>query len=263
MSEQERFVQQLWLDYIHHHPDVGALRLWPVDAPLEFFSLVTVSQSPWNMDSMTAQFIDLGYTDVERYAMADRGLLVTLLAPPNDGAYLILIELQTTRLSRAPRDALVSLIGQGSATGAPAIGAGRPWPMPDWRTYELLMSAHPLAAWLAIMGPRVHHVGFDCDRLGSPVAQLHASLSDLGLGQAKSDAGIFPVSALVEHRYYPTCSRRLAFADGDEHRVCLGGLSLVQKQLDTGPERSAALLLPHHTRCEVSCHSSSKDSSSC
>ncbi|MEX2552781.1 MAG: DUF1338 domain-containing protein, partial [Actinomycetota bacterium] len=59
-------------------------------------------------------------------------------------------------------------------------------------------------------------------------------------------------SPLLDYCFYPTLSQRLPFAEGDEHRITLGGIALVQKQVSANQERTAELLLPHHTRCEMS-----------
>lgn len=252
MSEEHQVAQQLWLDYIHLHPDIGALRLWPTNSPVEYFALVTLSQSPWSMASMLPLFTARGYQDIHRYAMADCGLLAALLAPHGDGPWLILVELQATSLPRQAREVLLNLVQQdGSDTIIHQPGAMRPWPMPDWNIYQLLARAHPLAAWLSIAGPRVHHAGFDCQRLSHSLNELDILLQEHGLTATRQGDSIFPVSALVEQRFYPTCSQLLPFAAGDEHRVPLGGLALIQKQLGAGQERSAEILLPPHALCEI------------
>ncbi|MCE8002089.1 DUF1338 family protein [Billgrantia ethanolica] len=253
--QREEFLQQLWLDYIHHHPDVGMLRLWPTDAPVEYLTLLTLSQPPFSTQDLLPTLGHLGYRPVHRYAMADRGLLVCLLAPPEDGTWLVLAELQLGTLSREPREKLTELVSQThpqDTRGKNLLCRGRPWAMPNWNDYLKLQDAHPLAAWIAVMGPSVHHAGFDCERLGSRFELLDNALAAAGLeGSEERQHGIFPVSPLLEYRFYPTCSQRLAFAEGDEHRICLGGLALMQKRLSGDHERAVELLLPHHTRCEI------------
>ncbi|MFO7648418.1 MULTISPECIES: DUF1338 domain-containing protein [Halomonas] len=254
--QREEFVQQLWLDYVHQHPEVGGLRLWPVDAPVEYLALLTLNHGPFGMDALLPTLAHLGYRPRHRHAMADRGLLVSLLSPPDDGPWLVLGELQLGTLSRRPRERLEALVAQApreDQRGQNLLCRGRPWPMPDWETYLALCQAHPLAGLLSINGPRMHHAGFDCGRLGQPIAVLDDQLRQAGLsGSTDRHHGIFPVSPLLDYRFYPTCSRRLAFAQGDEHRVELGGLALVQKEVSANQERAVELLLPHHTRCEVS-----------
>ncbi|WP_104204252.1 DUF1338 family protein [Billgrantia saliphila] len=253
--QREEFLQQLWLDYIHHHPDVGALRLWPMNAPVEYLTLLTLNLAPFAADDLLPTFGHLGYRPVHRYAMADRGLLVSLLAPPDDGPWLVVAELQLRTLSKQPRERLAELVGNAhprDTRGKNLLCRGRPWAMPDWDSYRLLYDAHPLAGWLAVMGPSVHHAGFDCERLGKDLDDLDAELTTVGLsGSEDRHHGVFPVSPLLQYRFYPTCSRRLAFAEGDEHRIGLGGLALVQKCLSGDHERAVELLLPHHTRCEI------------
>lgn len=253
--QREEFVQQLWLDYIHQHPDVGALRLWPTQAPAEYLTLLTLNHGPFAANELIPALGHVGFRPKQHYAMADRGLLVTLFAPPDDTAWLVLAELQLGTLSRRPRDQLTALVNQThprDTRGQNLLCRGRPWPMPDWHTYQALHEAHPLAGWLAVMGPSMHHVGFDCARLGNDLNSLDAELAKAGLrGSPDRRHGIFPISPLLEYRFYPTCSRRLAFAEGDEHRIDLGGLALVQKCLSSDHERAVELLLPHHTRCEV------------
>jgi hypothetical protein len=124
--------------------------------------------------------------------------------------------------------------------------------MPSWALYQQLQQAHPLAAWLAVMGPRLHHAGFDCGQLGEPLAVLDQRLKEVGmLSLQEQQNGVFTVSPLLDHRFYPTTPQKAVFADGDEHRLCLGGLALVQKHVEHSHERLADVLLPHHTRCEM------------
>ena len=104
--QREEFVQQLWLDYVHQHPEVAALRVWPLDAPVEYLALVTLNHGPWRMDALLPSLLHLGYRPGHRHAMADRGLLATLLSPPDDGPWLVLGELQLGTLSREPRQRL-------------------------------------------------------------------------------------------------------------------------------------------------------------
>ncbi|QFT85023.1 hypothetical protein FIU88_08540 [Halomonas sp. THAF12] len=253
--QREEFIQQLWLDYVHQHPDLGGLRLWPVETPPEYLTLLTLNHGPWAMEALLPTLVRFGYRPLQRYAMADRGLLATLLAAPDDGAWLVLAELQLGTLSRPPREALQQLVSQAHAAdtrGQNLLCRGRPWPMPDWATFQALTAAHPLAGWLAAMGPRLHHPGFDCARLGQSLDQLDGALAQSGIdGSADRHQGILPVSPLLDYRFYPGPARRLIFAEGDEHRVTAGGLALVQKQVSANQERCAELLLPHHTRCEL------------
>lgn len=253
--QREEFIQQLWLDYIHHHPDIGGLRLWPLDAPAAYLALVTLNHGPFAMEAILPSLTHLGYRCQHRHAMADRGLLVSLMAPPDEGAWLVVAELQLASLSRRPRDRLEALVDQTHQATCPGKYLTydlRPWPMPTWDTYLSLHQAHPLAGWLAVMGPRIHHAGFDCDQLGIGLLELDTGMQGAGLiGDRDRHHGIFPVSPLLDYAFYPTFSQRLAFAEGDEHRIPLGGVALVQKQVSANQERTAELLLPHHTRCEM------------
>ncbi|WP_417329013.1 DUF1338 domain-containing protein [Halomonas cupida] len=252
MTEQQTISQQLWLDFIHQHPEIGALRLWPVDTPLEYLVLATISQSPWSMAATLSRLAERGYRPTRHYALADRGLLVTLLAGDIHSPRLIVIELQTTRLSSPARAALQQLTSGESSGSRTELGACRPWPMPDWATYQLLRNEHPLAGWLAAMGPRVHHVGYDCTQIGKSLAQLDSEMQEHGFMPASEVDEMLPVSPLIEHRYYPNCSRRLAFADGDEHRITAGAIQLVRQAPGAGRERTADVLLPPYAWCEMS-----------
>ncbi len=169
--------------------------------------------------------------------------------------FMVLAELQLGTLSREPRERLTELVSRThpqDTRGKNLLCRGRPWARPNWNDYLTLHDAHPLAAWIAVMGPSVHHAGFDCERLRSRFELLDDALAAAGLeGSEERQHGIFPVSPLLEYRFYPTCSQRLAFAEGDEHRICLGGLALMQKRLSSDHERAVELLLPHHTRCEI------------
>lgn len=253
--QREEFLQQLWLDYIHHHPEVGMLRLWPTDTPAEYLTLLTLNLAPFSVEDLLPTLGHFGYRPVHRYAMADRGLLVTLLAPPDDGAWLILGELQLGTLSRQPHDILqrlVSLTHHRDTRGKNLLCRGRPWPMPHWGEYSQLCEAHPLAGWISVMGPSVHHIGFDCERLGHDFKALDGALMAAGFAASEAQQhAIFPVSPLLQYHFYPACSQRLPFAEGDEHRIFLGGLALLQKRLSNDHERAVELLLPHHTRCEI------------
>lgn len=253
--QRQDFVQRLWLDHVHEHPDIGALRLWPVETPAEYLALLTVSHPRWAMAPLVSALTNMGYTRKQHYAMADRGLLVTLLAAPANEPWLMLAELQLGTLSRTPRRVLEAQIDAACSPGSMEMllpGDVRSWPMPDWPTYQELKASHPLAAWLSLRGPRLHHVGFDCARLGKPLKELDELLHQRGMnGQDDRHQGFLPISSLLDYRYYNALPRRLAFADGDEHRVHMGGLALVQKQLAANQERVAEILMPHHTRCEL------------
>ncbi|RAW08837.1 DUF1338 domain-containing protein [Halomonas elongata] len=251
--QREAFIQQLWLDYIHHQPDIGGLRLWSVTARAEYLTLLTLNHGPWAMDALLPLLAQCGYQPRHRYAMADRGLLVTLLATDDhDAPWLVLAELQLGTLQRRPRDRLRRLVDSADTSPASLPCGGRPWPMPSWDDYRTLAEAHPLAGWLAVMGTRVHHAGFDCGHLGDDIGHLDERLHQAGFaGDADRHRGVFPISPLLDYRFYATHSQRLPFADGDLHRVPLGGLALVQKQVSANQERCVELLLPHHTRCEL------------
>lgn len=253
--QRQDFIQRLWLDHVHEHPDIGALRLWPVETPAEYMALLTLSHPRWAMASLVKRLTDMGYIRRQRYAMADRGLLVTLLSPPAPGPWLVLAELQLGTLSRMPRRALEAQAEAACSTGSMQMlmpGDVRRWPMPDWHTYRRLEASHSLAAWLSLRGPRLHHLGFDCARLGKSLGELDGLLTQQGMsGRDDRHQGFLPISSLLDYRYYGALPRRLAFAGGDEHRIHLGGLSLVQKQIAANQERIAEILMPHHTRCEL------------
>lgn len=253
--QREEFIQQLWLDYIHSHPDIGALRLWPLDTAAEYLTLVTLNHEPFAARTLNETLARMGYRLAGHYAMADQGVLIHLLAPEDSGSWLIVVELQLGTLSKSPRKALTELVAQNHRThsqGHRLLCHGRPWPMPSWALYQALHAAHPLAAWLAIMGPRLHHVGFDCDTLGQSLEALDSQLLAAGMPcNDNQQNGVFPVSSTLHHRFYPSMAQKVIFAGGDEHRLCLGGLALTKKQLGHDRERIAELLLPLHTRCEV------------
>lgn len=253
--QRQEFVQQLWLDYIHTHPDIGALRLWPLSTAAEYLTLVTLNHGPFSAMALTGNLAHMGYRPINQYAMADKGLLVHLLAPSDGSSCLILAELQMGTLSKAPREALEQLVQQShpqDCIGHNLLCRGRPWPMPSWPLYQQLQHAHPLAAWLAVMGPRLHHAGFDCAQLGEPLNALDQKLSGVGMpGLDGPQNGVFTVSSLIDHRFYPTTPQKTVFNDGDVHRLCLGGLALVQKHVEDNHERIAEMLLPFHTRCEM------------
>ncbi|MGM0913655.1 MAG: DUF1338 domain-containing protein [Pseudomonadota bacterium] len=254
--QREEFIQQLWLDFIHQYPEIGGLRLWPLDAPVEYLALLTLNHRHHGMDALLPALERFGYRIRHRHAMADRGLLVNLLAPPGDGPWLAVAELQMGTLARRPRGLLEELVDQAPEAahrGSNRLCRGRPWPMPDWEDYQALHQAHPLAALLAVNGPRLHHVGYDCQHLEASLDDLHRGMEEAGFaGTADRHHGLFPISPLVDYRFYPSGSRRLPFAEGDEHRVETGGIALVQKSVSAHQERVVELLLPHHTRCELS-----------
>jgi len=254
--QREEFIQQLWLDFVHQYPEIAGLRLWPLDAAVEYLALLTLNHRDHGMDALLPSLEHFGYRVRHRHAMADRGLLVNLLAPPAEGPWLAIAELQLGTLARRPRALLESLVNQASEAahrGPNRLCRGRPWPMPDWDAYQALHQAHPLAALLAVNGPRLHRVGYDCQRLGAGLDELHRGMEEAGFaGTADRHHGLFPISPLVDYRFYPSGSRRLAFAAGDEHRVETGGIALVQRAVSANQERLVELLLPHHTRCELS-----------
>ncbi|SHE90430.1 protein of unknown function [Modicisalibacter ilicicola DSM 19980] len=253
--QREEFLQQLWLDYIHMHPELGGSHPWARCNDAEYMVILTLNIGPFSADALQPALSHFGYRRMGRFAMADRGLLVILLAPPDDGAWLLLGEFQAGALIRQHRRQLQDLVDQAQpqdCRGQNLLCRGRPWPMPDWTTYRSLEEEHPLAAWLAVMGPRLHHAGFDCERLGSDLVTLDRSMQQAGLiGSVDTLKGVFPISPLLHYRFYPTCPQRLPFALGDEHRVATGGIAFVQKSLAGAHERAVELLLPHHTRCEI------------
>ncbi len=253
--QREEFVQQLWLDYIHTHPDIGGLRLWPMNTPAEYLTLVTLNYGPFTASALSVNLAHMGYRSVGHYAMADKGLLIHLFAPNDGGSWLVLAELQLGTLPKSPREALTQLILQSHPTdckGHNLLCRGRPWPMPSWALYTLLQQEHPLAAWLAVMGPRLHHAGFNCSAMNESLETLHRQLEACGLPSFEGQQnGVFPVSTLLEHRFYPAMPQKTVFSEGDEHRLCLGGLALVQKYIADDHERIAELLIPSHTRCEM------------
>ncbi|NWN82751.1 MAG: DUF1338 domain-containing protein [Halomonas sp.] len=253
--QRAEFIQQLWLDFIHQHPKIGGLRLWAPNAPAEYLALLTLNHSDHGMDALLPSLEHFGYRIRHRHAMADRGLLVNLLSPLQEGPWFAVAELQTGTLPRHARallENLVDLAPQSAHRGPNRLCRGRPWPMPDWDSYQTLYQAHPLAAALAINGPRLHHVGYDCQRLGTALEDLHRGMEDAGFaGTADRQHGLFPISPLIQYRFYPGGSHPLPFAEGDEHRVETGGVALVQKSVGADQERAVELLLPHHTRCEI------------
>ncbi|MGS2743903.1 DUF1338 domain-containing protein [Halomonas sp. LS-001] len=254
--QRKEFVQQLWLDYVHIHPDLGALPLWPTSVPAEYLTLLTMNVGQYSAKATAPLLAQMGYQPVGRYAMADKGLLIHIWAPDDDSSWLIVVELQMGALPKKPRENLIALIEQRSLKRTSEDVApfchGRPWPMPSWSLHEELIATHPLAAWLAVMGPRLHHAGFDCQSLGQPLHTIDQQLSESGVAHGCAEQnGIFPVSGLLEHRFYPTNAQKMVFSEGDEHRVSFGGLALVQKRVEHDHEPIACLLLPHHTRCEI------------
>ena len=253
--QRDEFVQQLWLDYVHAHPDIGALRLWPLSSNAEYLTLVTLNYGAFSALNLNSRLAHMGYRHIAHYAMADKGLLIYLLAPSDGGSWLILAELQLGTLSKLLREALTQLVMQShpqDCKGHNLLCRGRPWPMPSWALYQQLQQAHPLAAWIAVMGPRLHHAGYDCAALGNCLATLDSQLNKTGMPGLKEDQnGVFSLSPLIEHCFYPATPQRVVFSEGDEHRLCLGGLALTQKQVEAGKERIAEILLPAHTRCEI------------
>ncbi|MCW4151819.1 DUF1338 domain-containing protein [Halomonas sp. 18H] len=246
-------IQALWRDYTDRQPDISALDLWSSATMAEYLTLLTPSLGPWSAKSLIPGLAEHGYTPRQRYAMPERGLLLTLLATdmPRQ-TWLVLAEFQVATLSRQPRDLLQRLID--SADGRPEtlpVG-GRPWSMPTWEDYQALHQADPLAAWLAVMGTRVHHPGFDCDRLDTSMKTLDNQLDQRGYtGHTDRLQGVFPVSPLLDYRFYPGHPQRLCFAHGERREVSLGGLALIQRRVTANRERSVELLLPHHALCEL------------
>lgn len=144
--QRQEFVQQLWLDYVHTHPGIGALRLWPLSAKAEYLTLVTLNYGPFAAPTLSGNLAHMGYRAIGHYAMADKGLLVHLLAPSDGSSWLVLAELQLGTLSKAPREAIEALVKQShpqDCKGHNLLSRGRPWPMPSWTLYQQLHLAHP------------------------------------------------------------------------------------------------------------------------
>lgn len=251
--QREEFEQQLWLDYIHTHPELGGLALWH-GTRADYLTLVTLDIGPFSAVELTRKLHRMGYSPSAQYAMADKGLMIHLLRA-DDSSTLVLVELKLGTLCRAPREALKALVDQchpQDCRGHNLLCRGRPWPMPSWSLYCTLEEEHPLAAWLSVMGPRVHHAGFDCRTLGEPIGVLDQALEGAGMpGHRHRYNGVFSVSKALEHRFYPAMPQRVAFSHGDQHRLCLGGLALAEPG---GAASTMALcdeLLPAHARCEM------------
>ncbi|WP_447556510.1 DUF1338 domain-containing protein [Vreelandella sp. EE22] len=252
--QREEFEQQLWLDYIHTHPELGGLDIWPLDIKAEYLTLLTLNHGSFSAAKLTHKLHRMGYASTTQYALPDKGLIIHQLAADNSSG-LILVELQLNALCTSPRHALLELIERShpqDCKGHNLLCRGRPWPMPSWALYQQLEAEHPLAAWLAVMGPRVHHAGFNCQSLGESLTVLDSALENIGLHCAKNQYnGIFPVSSALEHRFYPAMPQKMAFDQGDEHRLCLGGLALAQKAFESTSLTLCEDLLPPHTRCQV------------
>ena len=122
--QRQEFVQQLWLDYIHTHPDIGALRLWPLPAVAEYLTLVTLNHGPFSALALSGNLTHMGYRPIGQYAMADKGLLIHLLAPSDNSSWLVLAELQVGALSKAPREVCSPISRMASGDG--------PTPSPRW-----------------------------------------------------------------------------------------------------------------------------------
>ncbi|MFG6666523.1 DUF1338 domain-containing protein [Halomonas sp. HNIBRBA4712] len=251
---REEFERQLWLDYIHTHPDLGGLGIWPLDVKADYLTLLTLNHGPFSAQKLTQTLHRMGYVSATQYALADKGLIIHLLGAPQS-SWLILVELQLGALCTTPRDALLALIEQShpqDCKGHNLLCRGRPWPMPSWALYQQLEAEHPLAAWLAAMGPRLHHAGFSCQSLGEPMAALDKALESAGMQCAcNHQNGVFPVSSALEHHFYPAMPQKVVFSQGDEHRLCFGGLALAQKVLNDTGATIGEELLPPHTKCEM------------
>lgn len=252
--QREEFERQLWLDYIHTHPDLGGLGLLPLDAKPDYLALLTLNHGPFSTARLTRTLKRMGYACATQYALADKGLLIHLLGAPNS-SWLVLVELQPAALRTTPRNALIELVEEShprDCKGHNLLCRGRPWPMPSWQLYQQLLAEHPLAAWLAAMGPRLHHAGFNCQTLGEPIAALNEAFERKGMQCTKDqENGLFPVSSMLEHRFYHALPQKMVFRQGDEHRLCLGGLALAQKIPGQGASTLCEALLPAHTRCEM------------
>lgn len=79
--QRKEFQQQLWLDFVHRHPDIGALDIWPDSINPEYLMFLTLNQGPFRSEKLLPSLYHQGYRRVKQYAMADRGLLVDLLLP--------------------------------------------------------------------------------------------------------------------------------------------------------------------------------------
>ncbi|GAB3335886.1 hypothetical protein ACFO0E_07045 [Chromohalobacter beijerinckii] len=76
--QRDEFLQQLWLDYIHCHPDTGALSLWALENRAEYCVLVTLNRPPYQAQRLLPALYHFGYRRVEHHAMADRGILAKM-----------------------------------------------------------------------------------------------------------------------------------------------------------------------------------------
>lgn len=258
--QRKEFQQQLWLDFVHRHPDIGALDIWPDSINPEYLMFLTLDQGPFRSEKLLPSLYHQGYRRVKQYAMADRGLLVELLLPPDGGAAVMLAELQANSLPPMHRDLLKRLISQShrdDCKGQNLLAPCRPWDMPDWPTFERLLEANPLAAWLSVMGPRLHHVGFNAEELGETLEAVCEGMLAYGMApQSGRHHAVLPINPKLQYHYYPAHAQRMVFADGDEHMVVLGGIALLATAPETThqkpAQRPAEQLLPEHTLCQLS-----------
>ncbi len=254
--QREEFIQQLWLDFIHQYPEIGGLRLWPLDAPVEYLALLTLNHRHHGMDALLPALERFGYRIRHRHAMADRGLLVNLLAPPGDGPWLAVAELQMGTLARRPGGCSRSWSTRHPRlpiVAPTACAGGGPGRCPTGKTTRPCIRLIPWPPCSPSTGHACTMSATTCQHLEASLDDLHRGMEEAGFaGTADRHHGLFPISPLVDYRFYPSGSRRLPFAEGDEHRVETGGIALVQKSVSAHQERVVELLLPHHTRCELS-----------
>mgnify|MGYP003338651377 CR=1 FL=1 len=83
----------------------------------------------------------------------------------------------------------------------------------------LVLLALALAAWLAVMGPRLHHAGFDCATLNASLDSLGLQLEHVGghVGHGPLDGLLLPLPERAADRpahHHRTMPRHPQFADG-------------------------------------------------
>lgn len=157
---------KLWESYIKLNPTAQAIHNIFIDEHEEIINdhiaLRTFNNSKINIEVISKIFLELGYEKKQEYKFKEKHLNAIHLEHPTDNkspkvfiSELIVEEFSSkfqTKISE-----LINSIPSNKYDDTKLILRGNIWPMPSYKTYELLREESEYAAWLYVHGFRANH----------------------------------------------------------------------------------------------------------
>lgn len=224
------FFKQLWHDYSEITPQAARIHqlFEQVDGPVsnDHVAFRTVNQGEYQIARLEQRLFQLGYERATRYEFPVKKLEAWSYQHKNDSTQplVFLSQLLLEQLSDESQSHLEQLFAEATplAEGPEAFIAGRPWPMPDWPTYQALADESEYAAWLSVWGFRANHFTISVNALRqlNSLERVIALLEEHGFALNES-GGVIKGSpdVLLEQASTLADKRALTFRDGDRHEV--------------------------------------------